>query len=93
MIALVMLAYSISIVIGEAIRDVQYAGVSPQDFNLLEVPEVEKQSRWHLFSGPFLMIKQRYKLPDATLAQIIQIALLIFTNLIFALNVRTFVPT
>lgn len=93
MIALVMLAYSISIVIGEAIRDVQYADIAPQDFNLLEVPEVEKQSRWYLYSGPFLMIKQRYNLPDAMLSQIIHVALLIFTNLIFALNVRSFVPT
>jgi len=93
MIALVMLAYSISIVIGEAIRDVQYAGISPKDFNLLNVPEVDKRSRWHLFSGPFLLIKQRYSLPDTTLAQIVHIALLIFTNLIFAINVRTLVLT
>lgn len=93
MIAMVMLAYSISIVIGEAIRDVQYAGVSPQDFNLLQIPETEKRSRWQLFSGPFLFIKQRYSLPDATLAQILEFALLVFTNLIFAFNVRTLVPT
>jgi len=93
MIAVVMLAYSISIVIGEAIRDVQYAGISPQDFNLLTVPEVDKRSRWHLFSGPFLLIKQRYKLPDATLSQIIHVALMIFANLIFDLNVRTLVRT
>ncbi len=93
LIAMVMLAYSISIVIGEAIRDVQYAGVSPQDFDLLQVPIVEKRSRWYLFSGPFLFIKQRYSLPDATLAQIAEISLLVFTNLIFALNVRSLVPT
>ena len=93
MIAMVMLAYSISVVIGEAIRDVQYAGVPPQDFSLLKIPEVEKRSRWYLFSGPFLFIKQRYNLPEATLNIIVQSALLVFSNLIFAHNVPSFVPT
>jgi hypothetical protein len=93
MMAMVMLAYAISIVIGEAIRDVQYGRLSPQDFNLLQIPETDKCSRWHLFSGPFLFIKQRYHLPDAVLNQIVQAALLVFSNLVFASNVRSFVPT
>lgn len=93
MIAMVMLAYAISLVIGEAIRDVQYAQVIPKDFSLLQVPDVDKSSRWFLFSGPFLFIKQRYSLPSSTLRLIVSYALLIFSNLIFAHNVRTLVRT
>lgn len=93
MIAMVMLAYSISLVVGEGIRDVQYAQVSPEDINLLEVPETDKRSRWHLFSGPFLLIKHRYRLSQSSIRLIVRAALLIFNNLIFAYNVRSFVQT
>jgi hypothetical protein len=91
MIAMVMLAYAMSLIIGEAIRDVQYAHIEPQDFNLLQIPEGEKSARWFLFSGPFLLIKQRYRLPSATLIAIENFSLLIFSSLILAQNVRTLV--
>ncbi len=91
MIAMVMLAYAISLVIGEAIRDVQYAQIDPNDFNLLQIPPGEKSSRWFLFSGPFLLIKQRYRLSSQSLTSIVQISLAIFSNLILAHNVRTLV--
>lgn len=90
MLAMVMLAYAVSLVVGEAIRDVQYAQVLPDELNLLAVPEVDKRSRWFLFSGPFLLIKQRYRLDRHTLNRIVSFALLIFAHLIFA-NVRTLV--
>ena len=44
MLALVMLAYAISLVVGEAIRHVQYAKVIPNQLNLQTVPEVDKCS-------------------------------------------------
>jgi hypothetical protein len=84
MLAMVMLAYAISLIVGEAIRDVQYAQVTPDDLNLLTVPDVDKRSRWYLFSGPFLLIKQRYSLDRHSLKRIISAALLIFAHLIFA---------
>jgi hypothetical protein len=92
MLAMVMLAYAISVVVGEAIRDVQYAQVSPDQLDLLAVPEVDKRSRWLLFSGPFLFLKNRYRLPKRTLRQIVSAALLIFSHLVFA-NVRSLVRT
>ena len=92
MLAMVMLAYAISLVVGEAIRDVQYAQVTPSEVNLLHVPEVDRRSRWFLFSGPFLLLKQRYRLDRPTLRQIVKVALLIFTQLVFA-NVRSLVRT
>jgi len=78
--------------VGEAIRDVQYAQVIPQEVNLLTVPCVDKRSRWYLYSGPFLLLKQRYRLKQGVLRQIVKAALLIFSQLVFA-NVRTPVRT
>ena len=92
MLAMVMLAYAICLVVGEAIRDVQYAQVTPAELNLLTIPQVGKRSSWHLFSGPFLLLKQRFRLEQTVLNQIVKAALAIFAKLIFA-NVRTLVPT
>lgn len=92
MLAMVMLAYAVCLLVGEAIRDVQYAQVSPDDLKLLKIPEVDKGSRWYLFSGPFLLIQQRFRLDRQTLRKIVAIALLIFSRLVFA-NVRTLVRT
>lgn len=90
MLAMVMLTYAICLIVGEAIRDVQYAMVSPDQLNLLTVPIMDKSSRWYLFSGAFLLLKQRFRLPKRTLIIIVSAALLIFSHLIFA-NVRSFV--
>lgn len=92
MLAMVMLTYAISVVVGEAIRDVQYAQISPDEFNLLTIPEVDKRSRWFLFSGPFLLLKERYRLDGHILRRIVKFALQVFADLIFA-NVRTLVRT
>lgn len=92
MLAMVMLAYAVCLIVGEAIRDVQYAQVDPDQLNLLEIPEVDKRSRWYLFSGPFLLLKQRYRLHHRLLRQIVNAALLLFNHLVFA-NVRTLVRT
>jgi len=91
-LAMVMLAYAVSVVVGEAIRDVQYAQVDPDELNLLTVPTVEKSSRWYLFSGPFLLLKHRYRLARCLLRRIVAAALHIFAQLIYA-NVRTLVRT
>jgi hypothetical protein len=92
MLAMVMLTYAITLLVGEAIRDVQYAQVIPHQLNLLVVPSVDKRSRWFLFSGPFLLLKQRYRLHQSVLRQIVKVTLLIFAQLVFA-NVRTPVRT
>jgi len=92
MLAMVMLAYAITLLVGEAIRDVQYAQLIPHQLNLLAVPSVDKRSRWFLYSGPFLLLKQRYRLHQSVLRQIVKVTLLIFTQLVFA-NARTPVRT
>ena len=63
---MVLLTYAVTVVLGEAIRDVQYAQIAPNDLNLLTIPEVGKRSRWFLFSGSFLFLKQRYRLDRST---------------------------
>ncbi len=93
MLAMVLLAYAVSVVIGEAIRDVQYAHISAQDYDWLTIPQVGKRSRWHLISGPFLLLKKRYRLARSDLRKIVAAALKIFRQLIFAHSVRSFVPT
>ena len=90
MLAMVMLAYAISLIVGETIRDVEFAQVTPNELNLLTVPQVGKRSRWFLFSGPFLLLKQRFRLSRRILSQIVKVSLLIFAQLVFA-NVRTLV--
>ena len=92
MLAMVILAYAISLIVGETIRDVEFAQVTPNELNLLTVPQVGKRSRWFLFSGPFLLLKQRYRLSRRLLNQIVKVSLLIFAQLVFA-NVRTLVRT
>ena len=85
-------ADAICLVVGETIRDVQYAQVVPDELNLLNVPQVEKRSRWFFLSGPFLLLKQRYRLSRRILSQIVKVSLLFFAQLVFA-NVRTLVRT
>jgi hypothetical protein len=92
MLAMVMLSYAICLLVGEAIRDVQYAQVAPNELDLLTVPNVDIRSRWFLFSGPFLLLKQRYRLHQSVVRQIVKAVLLIFAHLVFA-NVRTPVRT
>jgi hypothetical protein len=91
MLAMVLLTYAVCVVVGEGIRDVQYAHLEPRDYDWLCVPQVPKRSRWYLFSGPFLLLKQRYRLARSALKQIVAAALSIFRQLIFAHNVRTLV--
>jgi hypothetical protein len=90
-LALVMIAYAISILVGEAIRDVQFAQVEPDALDLLVTPETDKRSKWHSFSGPFLILKRRCRLDYQTLRKIIVAVLRLFADLLFGKNVRSFV--
>jgi hypothetical protein len=92
MLAMVLVAYALSILLGESIRDVQYARVDPEDLNILAVPEVEKTSRWYLFSGPFLLLKQRFRLAKVVLRRVVSEALRMLSHLVYA-NVRSLVRT
>ena len=93
MLALLMIAYPILLLLGEAIRDVQYAQVNPTEIDLLAIPPTEKRSKWHSFSGPFLLLKRRCTLDYQQQRKIVSVVLILFSNLIFGKNVRSFVRT
>ena len=63
--AMVMLTYAICLEVGEAFRYVQYAQVTPAELNLRTIPQVGIRSSRHLFSGPFLLLKQRFRLDQS----------------------------
>jgi len=93
MIALMLLTFTITVLVGEAIRDVRYAGISPDQIDLKTLPKLAKKSRWHSFSGTFVLLRQRRRLSHAILRKIISKVFAVFCSLVFGNNVRSFVPT
>ena len=93
MIALLLIAYAISVLVGEAIRDVRFAGVSPDEVDLLSIPKTIADTRWHSFSGVFLLLRRRRRLRFSTLAKIVSRVFSIFSALLFRDSVRTPVRT
>jgi hypothetical protein len=67
LIALILIAYAIALLVGEAIRDFRYAGVQPEEIDLLTDPETIQDMCWYLFSGIFLLLRSRRCLSFATL--------------------------
>jgi len=90
-LALILITYAIALLVGEAIRDVRLANVAPNEVDLHNPPETEKSSKWHSFSGLFLLLKRRRRLDARTLQQIIHSVLAIFSNLVLGNHVRSFV--
>lgn len=93
MLALLLISYAIALLVGEAIRDVRYAEIKPEEIDLLSKPQVEKASKWHSFSGIFILVKRRRRLDEDILAEIVAAAFNIFSDLVDGKNVRSFVPT
>jgi hypothetical protein len=88
MIALTMIAYVVGVLFGEAVRDVTYGQVSPD-----QVPStlqdgfsltVHPKSKWHLYSGLFVLLKQKPRLPAHVLSDLSLSVLKIFERLVFA---------
>ena len=90
-LALTLITYAIALLVGGAIRDVRLANVAPNEVNLQNLPETDKSSKWHSFSGLFLLLKRRKRLDAKTLRQIIQAVFNIFLDLAFGKHVRSFV--
>lgn len=91
MLALVLMTYAIALLNGEAIRDVHYAGIAPSSIDFHTNPGISKSSKWFSFSGLFLLLKRRICLDQSTLRLIIKSVLNIFSNIVNAKNVRSFV--
>jgi hypothetical protein len=84
MVALVLLAYNIVLMIGEAIRDRLY-GPAPT--------EVQKAGKsWRLYSGPFIVLRQKIPLANHDFRLLLDQVLASFSCLLFG-DVRTHVST
>ena len=96
MIALALMAYAVALLFGEAPRDVTYGKVEPdklQDawFGTGPNPASEHQ-QWRLYSGMFVLIKQKPRLPKKMIQMIAKVTVEAFAQLVFG-NVRSFVLT
>jgi hypothetical protein len=96
MIALTLIAYNIGLWYGEALRDIAYGHLRPdqlQDSLAGKlVVDVRQHPKWLLYSGLFVLIKQELKITRQVMQRICQEVIRAFETLIYG-NVRTFVRT
>jgi len=96
MIALTLIAYNIGLWYGEALRDVAYGHLRPdqlQDSLAGKlVVDIKQHPKWLLYSGLFVLIKQELKITRQVMQRICQEVIRAFEILIYG-NVRTFVRT
>jgi hypothetical protein len=94
MIAFCLLAYVIGVWFGEAIRDVIYGKLDiaqvPQALINKPSVDVNIHPKWLLYSGLFVLLKQRLRLPAKRVEAVTQAAATAFAYLIDG-NVRSFV--
>jgi hypothetical protein len=94
MIALCLLAYVIGVWLGEAIRDVAYGNLDISQLKdaLLNKPPVDANAhpKWLLYSGLFILLKQKLRLSRKHVVAIAQASSAAFAMLILG-NVRTYV--
>ena len=84
MVALVLLAYSILLLIGEAVRDQVYGPPPSQNH--------APGKYWKLYSGPFILLRQKVPLSSRDIHLLVKDVLTSFVCLLFP-DVRTHVPT
>lgn len=94
MIALSLLTYVVGVWFGEALRDVLYgkleiAQVPDALLNKFSI-DANEHPKWLLYSGLFVLLKQKRRLPSRQVESIANAAAFAFGSLIYA-NVRTFV--
>ena len=96
MIALVLIAFTVGMLFGEAVRDVTYGHISPEQvpdllLGCLSV-DVASGRKWQLYSGFFILVKQKQRLPDDTMTSIAKSIISVFSKLVWG-DVPSFVPT
>jgi Transposase DDE domain len=96
MIALTLIAYNLGLWFGEALRDVTYGHIKPSQvqqclLGKLKV-DLKKYPKWAIYSGLFVLLKQKLRISKNELRLITHEAEKAFAILIFG-NVRTCVRT
>ena len=95
MAALVMLAFTIGLLTGEALRDALYGGPATtptQDANpssASEMAHTNARRKWQLYSGLFIVLKRKIRLPRKRLRELLNQVAAAFADLIQPLPVRT----
>ncbi len=96
MIALTLIAYNLGLWFGEALRDVTYGHIKPSQVHLCLVGklnvDLKKYPKWAVYSGLFVLLKQKLRISKNELRLLSQEAEKAFAELIFG-NVRTCVRT
>jgi len=96
MIALTLIAYNLGLWFGEALRDVTYGHIKPSQVQLCLIGklkiDLKKYPKWAIYSGLFVLLKQKLCISKNELRLITQEAEKAFAELIFG-NVRTCVRT
>ena len=93
MIALLLLSYAIALMVGEAIRDVRYADISPDQWDFRSLPPCPPNSPWFSYSGIFVLLRQKRILDHRTLRKLVSCVFSSFSLLVSGDPVRSFVPT
>lgn len=88
MIALVMLAYSIGVLTGEAVRDAVYGERIQDPIHVLPTeripnqPNLRQSKKWQQYSGLFILLKQKLEIPLKRRRKIYRQVLPVFTRLV-----------
>lgn len=94
MIALCLLTYVAGVWLGEALRDVIYGQIEIPSLAeaLLNPPalDVKAHPKWLIYSGLFVLLKQKLRLSEAQVEAVTRTAASAFASLIYG-NVRSFV--
>ena len=91
MVALVLIAYAIGLLVGESIRDHTYGSLEQVQAAASEKPNpVPKAKYWTLYSGLFVLLKQKITLTHQVLEQVILAAQRAFACLVLG-DVRCYV--
>ncbi len=95
MLALLLLVYAAAFLVGEELRDYLYGEpvkegeVVPEKERIPGPAERKKGKKWKRYSGLFILLKQKWSVPDAQWEAIVQRALAFFTRIV--LPVPTYV--
>ena len=96
MISLTFIAFVVGLLFGEAVRDVTYGHLELnqiKEFLFAEVPKsVSQKRKWKIYSGLFVLLKQKPRINDDTLTVIAHAVLDLFPTLVYPL-VPSFVST
>lgn len=96
LVGLALIVYTIGVLFGEAVRDVAYGHADPDHIPELlfgDLPEeITTGRKWQLYSGFFIVARQKMNLPEDTMSSIAQAVTLVFSKLVLG-NVPSFVST